>query len=58
VATPLLAGQELPTSRSSEIFYWEGAAAVTRTKQGKFVKGQGDVELTDYAEQLKMVHTS
>jgi predicted secreted hydrolase len=52
--TPLLADQELRTSRSTKVSYWEGAVAVTGTKQGKPVKGQGYVELTGYAERLKM----
>lgn len=51
---PLLTDQELRTSRSSKVSYWEGAVAVTGTKQGKPVKGQGYVELTGYAERLKM----
>ncbi|MBI5672026.1 MAG: carotenoid 1,2-hydratase [Nitrospirae bacterium] len=52
--TPLLADQELRTSRSTKVSYWEGAVAVTGTKQGKLVKGQGYVELTGYAERLKL----
>ena len=51
---PLLADQELRTSRSSRVSYWEGAVAVTGTRQGKPIKGQGYVELTGYAERLKM----
>ncbi len=52
--TPLLADQELRTSRSAQVTYWEGAVAVTGTKQGQPVKGQGYVELTGYTERLKM----
>ena len=52
--TPLLADQELRTSRSTKVSYWEGAVAVTGTKQGKPVKGQGYVELTGYTERLKL----
>ncbi|MGQ0556114.1 MAG: lipocalin family protein [Nitrospiraceae bacterium] len=51
---PLLADQELRTSRSTKVSYWEGAVAVTGTKQGKPIKGQGYVELTGYVERLKM----
>jgi predicted secreted hydrolase len=51
---PLLADQELRTSRSTKVSYWEGAVAVTGTKQGRPIKGQGYVELTGYAERLKM----
>ena len=52
--TPLLADQELRTSRSSQVTYWEGAVSVAGNKQGKPVKGHGYVELTGYAERLKM----
>lgn len=52
--TPLVADQELRTSRSTKVSYWEGAVAVTGTKQGRPIKGQGYVELTGYAEHLKM----
>ncbi|MDH5741054.1 MAG: carotenoid 1,2-hydratase [Nitrospira sp.] len=52
--TPLLADQELRTSRSTLVTYWEGAVAVTGTKQGKPVKGQGYVELAGYVEPLKL----
>ncbi len=51
---PLLADQELRTSRSTKVSYWEGAVAVTGTKQGRPIKGQGYVELTGYVERLKM----
>jgi predicted secreted hydrolase len=51
---PLLADQELRTSRSTKVSYWEGAVVVTGTKQGRPIKGQGYVELTGYAERLKM----
>ncbi|MGE0643835.1 MAG: lipocalin-like domain-containing protein [Nitrospira sp.] len=51
---PWLADQELRTSRSTRVSYWEGAVAVTGTKQGKPIKGQGYVELTGYTERLKL----
>ncbi len=51
---PLLADQELRTSRSAQVTYWEGAVAVTGSKQGRPVKGKGYVELTGYVERLKM----
>jgi len=51
---PLLADQELRTSRSTRVSYWEGAVSVTGTKQGRPVKGQGYVELTGYADRLRM----
>lgn len=51
---PLVADQELRTSRSATVSYWEGAVAVTGTRQGKPIKGQGYVELTGYTERLKL----
>lgn len=51
---PLLEDQELRTSRSTQVNYWEGAVAVTGTKQGRPIKGQGYVELTGYTERLKL----
>ena len=52
--SPVLADQELRTSRSAQVTYWEGAVVVTGTKQGQPVKGKGYVELTGYAARLKM----
>lgn len=52
--TPLLADQEFRTSRLAQFTYWEGAVAVSGTKQGRPVKGQGYVELTGYAERVKL----
>ncbi len=52
--TPLLADQELRTSRSTIVSYWEGAVVVTGTKQGKPMKGHGYVELTGYTDRLKL----
>jgi len=49
---PLMAEQELSTTRSTQVIYWEGAIEATGTSQGKPVKGQGYMELTGYAEQF------
>jgi predicted secreted hydrolase len=49
---PLLADQELRTSRSTQVTYWEGAVSISGVKQGRPVKGQGYVELTGYAERI------
>ncbi|MDK2742009.1 MAG: carotenoid 1,2-hydratase [Nitrospira sp. BO4] len=49
---PLLADQELRTSRTAQVTYWEGAVSVTGTKQGRPLKGQGYVEMTGYAERI------
>jgi predicted secreted hydrolase len=51
--TPLLADQELRTSRSTQVTYWEGAVSVSGVNQGRPVQGQGYVELTGYAERIK-----
>jgi predicted secreted hydrolase len=49
---PFLEQQELRTSRSTQVSYWEGAVSVLGTKEGRPVKGRGYVELTGYAERL------
>jgi predicted secreted hydrolase len=48
---PLTADQELVTTRSTGIAYWEGAVRISGTWNGKPVKGQGYIELTGYSEQ-------
>ena len=50
--TPRLADQELTTSRSTQVTYWEGAVRVTGTSHGRPLKGQGYMELTGYAERF------
>ena len=47
--TPLLADQELTTSRSTHVSYWEGACAISGTMRGRPVRGYGYTELTGYA---------
>ncbi len=49
---PRLADQELSTSRSTQVIYWEGAVEVTGTSQSQPLKGQGYMELTGYAERF------
>lgn len=49
---PLLEDQELRTSRSTQVTYWEGAVSISGVKQGRPVTGQGYVELTGYAERI------
>lgn len=51
--TPLLADQELRTTRSTQVTYWEGAVSVEGAEQGQAIKGQGYVELTGYAERIE-----
>jgi predicted secreted hydrolase len=48
---PLLADQELVTSRSTGVTYWEGACSVSGTREGRPVTGKSYVELTGYAGQ-------
>lgn len=50
--TPLMAEQELITSRSTQVTYWEGTIGVSGIAGGKVVKGQGYMELTGYAERF------
>ena len=47
--TPLLRDQELVTSQSTGVAYWEGAVRVTGMHDGRAIAGQGYVELTGYA---------
>ncbi|THJ20409.1 MAG: carotenoid 1,2-hydratase [Nitrospira sp. CG24D] len=51
--TPLLADQELRTTRSTRITYWEGAVAVEGTERGQAINGQGYIEMTGYAERIE-----
>lgn len=53
---PLIREQELITSRSTQVTYWEGAVAVTGRMHGHPVEGQGYVELTGYAHPLTLGH--
>ena len=45
--------QELLTSRSTQVTYWEGAVDATGVFRGTAVAGQGYVELTGYAERFR-----
>ncbi|HEX4440285.1 MAG TPA: lipocalin-like domain-containing protein [Thermoanaerobaculia bacterium] len=47
--TPLLADQELVTSKSTGVTYWEGACAVSGTRGGRPIGGRAYVEMTGYA---------
>ena len=46
--TPNLKDQELTTTQSTEVTYWEGSVGVTGTAAGEKVTGSGYVELTGY----------
>lgn len=50
---PELPDQELRTSRSTQVTYWEGASRVTGTHRGLPATGVAYVELTGYAEPFK-----
>ncbi|HEX8995169.1 MAG TPA: lipocalin family protein [Ktedonobacterales bacterium] len=47
--TPLLRDQELVTTHSTGLAYWEGAVSISGVAAGKPVTGDGYVELTGYA---------
>ena len=51
---PVLADQELRTSQSTQVDYWEGAVDVNGRYQGNPVQGVGYVELTGYSKSLSM----
>ncbi len=47
--SPLLADQELVTTQSTGVTYWEGACAVAGTREGRPITGRAYVEMTGYA---------
>ena len=47
--TPSLLDQELDTTQTTGVIYWEGEVTVTGTHAGQLVGGLGYVELTGYA---------
>jgi predicted secreted hydrolase len=47
--TPLVSDQELVTSQSTGVTYWEGACRVDGTKGGRPIDGRAYVEMTGYA---------
>ena len=49
---PVLADQELRTSRSTQVIYWEGLVAIQGMRQGQAIRGEGYVELTGYSERF------
>ncbi len=48
--SPRMSNQELITTHSTGVTYWEGSVDVTGQWQGQDIQGQGYVELTGYAE--------
>jgi predicted secreted hydrolase len=51
---PEFPAQELITSRSTRVTYWEGAVKIRGTIQDKSITGQGYVEMTGYAGKLNI----
>jgi predicted secreted hydrolase len=51
--TPAFEQQELETSKTTGVTYWEGASAADGIFAGKPVKGEAYVEMTGYAAQFK-----
>jgi predicted secreted hydrolase len=51
--TPIIADQELNTTGSTGVSYWEGAVAIRGQSHGKAVSGKGYVELTGYKEAFR-----
>jgi predicted secreted hydrolase len=49
---PLMAEQELSTTRSTQVTYWEGAIKARGTSRNQPIHGQGYMELTGYAERI------
>jgi predicted secreted hydrolase len=49
---PRMADQELSTTGSTQVHYWEGAIEATGTAQEKPIHGQGYMELVGYAERI------
>ena len=52
VIAPLVRNQELITSESTGVIYWEGAVGGAGTSKGEKVTAEGYVELTGYAGSL------
>ena len=51
---PVLDNQELRTTKSTNVTYWEGAVDINGQHGGSPIQGKGYVELTGYARPLKM----
>ncbi len=51
--SPVFPEQELVTTQSTGVTYWEGSSTVRGQKKGRPVKGQAYVEMTGYAEQFR-----
>jgi predicted secreted hydrolase len=52
---PNLPDQELMTTRSTQVTYWEGSVSVSGRTKGKMVEGVGYVEMTGYAKPFNLM---
>jgi len=52
---PNLADQELVTTRSTQVTYWEGSVSVSGRTKGEMVEGVGYVEMTGYAKPFNLM---
>ena len=51
---PVMAAQELITDQSTRVTYWEGSVRVRGTMQGQVAAGVGYVEMTGYAQPVRL----
>ena len=51
--TPAFPDQELNTTKSTRVIYWEGATSAEGTTQDRRLRGRGYVEMTGYAEPFR-----
>jgi predicted secreted hydrolase len=51
---PNLADQELVTTQSTQVTYWEGSVSVSAKVKGKPLEGAGYVEMTGYAKPFNL----
>jgi predicted secreted hydrolase len=51
--TPTVPDQELMTTRSTGVTYWEGSVKIQGTHRERPITGEGYVELTGYAQSLR-----
>jgi predicted secreted hydrolase len=53
ILTPTVPDQELITTRSTGVTYWEGSVIIQGTHKERSITGKGYVELTGYARSLR-----
>ena len=52
--SPVVADQEIISTRPESAIYWEGKVTVTGTKGDELISGEGYVELTGYVDPLPL----